>query len=76
MAESGQEPTADPAAIKRHPVLFRTIEQRRNPKLRRTDITVTDEAAVRRAVKAAVLTPAPERPAPPPTGTGRSAFRT
>ncbi|ALC22955.1 glycine betaine/L-proline transporter ProP [Streptomyces pristinaespiralis] len=55
MAENGQEPAADPAAIKRHPVLFRTIKQRRNPKLRRTDITVTDEAAVRRAVKAASL---------------------
>jgi MHS family proline/betaine transporter-like MFS transporter len=55
MAESGQEPTADPAAIERHPVLFRTIEQRRNPELRRTDITVTDEATVRRAVKAASL---------------------
>jgi MHS family proline/betaine transporter-like MFS transporter len=55
MAESGQEPKADPAAIKRHPVLFRTIKQRRNPKLRRTDITVTDEATVRRAVKAASL---------------------
>lgn len=55
MAESGQGPTADPAAVRRHPVLFRTIKQRRNPKLRRTDITVTDEAAVRKAVKAASL---------------------
>lgn len=42
MAENGQEPTADPAAVTRHPMLFRTIRQRRNPKLRRTDITVTD----------------------------------
>ncbi|MEU0369874.1 glycine betaine/L-proline transporter ProP [Streptomyces sp. NPDC006283] len=55
MAERGQKPTADPAAVRRHPVLFRTIKQRKNPRLRRTDITVTDEAAVKRAVKAASL---------------------
>ncbi|UYQ62330.1 MFS transporter [Streptomyces peucetius] len=55
MADNGQEHPADPAAVKRHPVLFRTIEQRRNPRLRRTDITVTDEATVKRAVKAASL---------------------
>ncbi|MCY0928996.1 MFS transporter [Streptomyces sp. H27-H1] len=46
---------ADPEAVKRHPVLFRVIRQRRNPRLRRTDITVTDEATVMRAVKAASL---------------------
>jgi MFS transporter, MHS family, proline/betaine transporter len=46
---------ADPAAVRRHPTLFRTIKQRRNPKLRRSDITVTDESAVKRAVKAAAL---------------------
>lgn len=46
---------ADPEAVKRHPVLFRAIRQRRNPRLRRTDITVTDEATVKRAVKAASL---------------------
>jgi len=46
---------ADPAAVKRHPALFRTIRQRKNPKLRRSDITVTDDAAVKRAVKAAAL---------------------
>ncbi|QNP63502.1 glycine betaine/L-proline transporter ProP [Streptomyces genisteinicus] len=55
MAGSEQRDTPDPAAVRRHPILFRTIEQRRNPKLRRTDITVTDEAAVKRAVKAASL---------------------
>ncbi|MFE7382595.1 glycine betaine/L-proline transporter ProP [Streptomyces zhihengii] len=55
MAGSEQRDTPDPAAVKRHPVLFRTIKQRRNPKLRRTDITVTDDAAVKRAVKAASL---------------------
>ncbi|MER6261109.1 glycine betaine/L-proline transporter ProP [Streptomyces sp900105245] len=43
------------AAVKRHPVLFRAIERRRHPKLRRGDITVTDESAVRRATKAAAL---------------------
>ncbi|MFF8868252.1 glycine betaine/L-proline transporter ProP [Streptomyces sp. NPDC015139] len=43
------------AAVKRHPVLFRAIERRRHPKLRRGDITVTDEAAVKRATKAAAL---------------------
>ncbi|MGW1141432.1 glycine betaine/L-proline transporter ProP [Streptomyces zhihengii] len=55
MAGSEQRDTPDPAAVKRHPVLFRTIKQRKNPKLRRTDITVTDDAAVKRAVKAASL---------------------
>lgn len=43
------------AAVKRHPVLFRAIERRRHPKLRRGDVTVTDEAAVKRATKAAAL---------------------
>ncbi|WP_327308924.1 MFS transporter [Streptomyces sp. NBC_01298] len=46
---------ADPEAVKRHPILFRAIRQRRNPRLRRTDITVTDQATVMRAVKAASL---------------------
>ncbi|MEV6424147.1 glycine betaine/L-proline transporter ProP [Streptomyces sp. NPDC051662] len=53
--EKKREKTVDPAAVKRHPTLFRTIRQRENPKLRRSDITVTDEAAVKRAVKAASL---------------------
>ncbi|GGV33111.1 glycine betaine/L-proline transporter ProP [Streptomyces spectabilis] len=48
-------PGADPEAVKRHRLLFRTVRRRRNPPLRRTDITVTDDAAVRRAVKAASL---------------------
>src|SRR4051812_12739349 len=46
---------ADPEALKRHRVLFRAVRRRRNPPLRRTDITVTDEKAVRQAVKAASL---------------------
>ncbi|MFJ9543692.1 MFS transporter [Streptomyces sp. NPDC101225] len=46
---------ADPVAVRRHRVLFRAVRRRRNPPLRRTDITVTDEAAVKRAVKAASL---------------------
>ncbi|GGX65214.1 glycine betaine/L-proline transporter ProP [Streptomyces minutiscleroticus] len=49
------EAVADPEAVKRHPALFRAVRRRRNPPLRRTDITVTDEAAVKRAVKAASL---------------------
>lgn len=55
MAVNGQDPEADPEAVKRHRTLFRAIQRRKNPPLRRTDITVTDEAAVRRAVKAAAL---------------------
>ncbi|WP_030908479.1 glycine betaine/L-proline transporter ProP [Streptomyces sp. NRRL F-5126] len=55
MAGQDYQETADPAAVRRHPTLFRTIKQRRNPRLRRSDITVTDERAVKRAVKAAAL---------------------
>lgn len=46
---------ADHEAVRRHRTLFRAVKRRRNPPLRRTDITVTDEAAVKRAVKAASL---------------------
>ncbi len=46
---------ADAEAVKRHRTLFRAVRRRKNPPLRRTDITVTDEAAVKRAVKAASL---------------------
>ncbi|MFC9389017.1 glycine betaine/L-proline transporter ProP [Streptomyces venezuelae] len=46
---------ADPEAQRRHPLLFKAVSRRRQPRLRRTDITVTDEAAVKRAVKAASL---------------------
>ncbi|MFH8792350.1 glycine betaine/L-proline transporter ProP [Streptomyces sp. NPDC017941] len=53
--EAAAHPGADPEAVKRHRTLFRAVRRRRNPPLRRTDITVTDEAAVRRAVKAASL---------------------
>ncbi|MCQ4083815.1 glycine betaine/L-proline transporter ProP [Streptomyces sp. RB6PN25] len=45
----------DPAAYRRHRALFQAIQRRKNPRLRRTDITVTDERAVKRAVKAAAL---------------------
>ncbi|WP_030334879.1 MFS transporter [Streptomyces sp. NRRL B-1381] len=55
MAASDPHQAADPDAVKRHPTLFRAIRKRRNPPLRRTDITVTDDAAVKRAVKAASL---------------------
>ncbi|MFG2620389.1 glycine betaine/L-proline transporter ProP [Streptomyces sp. NPDC048507] len=47
--------TADPEAVKRHPGLFRAVRRRQSPRLRRTDITVTDDRAVKRAVKAASL---------------------
>ena len=49
------EETPDQAAYRRHRGMFDAIERRRHPRLRRTDITVTDESAVRRAVKAAAL---------------------
>ncbi|MGW1889020.1 glycine betaine/L-proline transporter ProP [Streptomyces sp. NPDC002004] len=49
------EAAADPEAVRRHRLLFRALSRRRNPPLRRTDITVSDEAAVGRAVKAASL---------------------
>ncbi len=49
------EETPDQAAYRRHRTLFTAIERRKHPRLRRTDITVTDESAVRRAVKAAAL---------------------
>lgn len=55
MADTGHHTAADPAAVKRHRDLFRIIDRRKNPRLRRTDITVTDEAAIKRAVKAASL---------------------
>ncbi|MFD7918414.1 glycine betaine/L-proline transporter ProP [Streptomyces sp. NPDC059740] len=48
-------PDTDPEAVKRHRTLFRAIARRKNPRLRRSDITVTDEASVKRAVKAAAL---------------------
>ncbi|OEJ26704.1 MFS transporter [Streptomyces agglomeratus] len=52
---SGPDHVADPEAIKRHRTLFRAARRRKNPPLRRSDITITDEASVRRAVKAASL---------------------
>ncbi|MFE7328456.1 glycine betaine/L-proline transporter ProP [Streptomyces sp. NPDC057565] len=55
MAASDLQQVADPEAVKRHPTLFRAIRQRKNPRLRRSDITVTDDRAVKRAVKAASL---------------------
>lgn len=55
MAATDNDESVDPAAVRRHRVLFRAIEKRRNPPLRRTDITVTDDAAVKRATKAAAL---------------------
>jgi MHS family proline/betaine transporter-like MFS transporter len=48
------QPT-DPAALKRHRHLFRAVRRRRKPKVRRSDITVTDEPTVRRATMAAAV---------------------
>ncbi|MFF2812989.1 MFS transporter [Streptomyces sp. NPDC058000] len=53
--DSHSAPEPDREARRRHWALFRVIDRRRNPRLRRTDITVTDEPTVRRAVKAAAL---------------------
>ncbi|AEW94296.1 MULTISPECIES: MFS transporter [Streptomycetaceae] len=53
--EHQAEAEVDPEVYRRHRTLFRVIRRRQNPRLRRTDITVTDEAAVKRAVKAAAL---------------------
>ncbi|KAF4410379.1 glycine betaine/L-proline transporter ProP [Streptomyces lycii] len=55
MPASNSEADPDPEARKRHPNLFRAMQRRLNPPLRRTDITVTDERVVKRAVKAAAL---------------------
>ncbi|MEV5608401.1 glycine betaine/L-proline transporter ProP [Streptomyces sp. NPDC052225] len=53
--DTEEGPAPDPEAVKRHRALFRAVNRRKNPPLRRTDITVTDDAAVKRAVKAASL---------------------
>ncbi|MGW7519224.1 MFS transporter [Streptomyces sp. NPDC054796] len=50
-----EAPEPDPAAVKRHHVLYRAMKRRLQPKIRRSDITVTDEHTVRRATKAAAL---------------------
>ncbi|MEW1796878.1 MULTISPECIES: glycine betaine/L-proline transporter ProP [Streptomyces] len=55
MAAPENDQVADSPAARRHPALFRALRRRKNPRLRRSDVTVTDEAAVRRAVKAAAL---------------------
>lgn len=54
-SDAEDSPARDPEAVKRHPALFRAIHRRLNPAWRRSDITVTDERAVKRAVKAAAL---------------------
>ncbi|WP_051717591.1 glycine betaine/L-proline transporter ProP [Streptomyces megasporus] len=51
----GTDDREPPGAAARHRHLRRAIERRRNPPLRRSDITVTEENLVRRAVKAAAL---------------------
>ncbi|MEU6620134.1 glycine betaine/L-proline transporter ProP [Streptomyces litmocidini] len=55
MPATDRSPADDPEALRRHPHLFKAATRRRQPRLRRTDITVTDEAAVKRAVRAASL---------------------
>jgi MFS transporter, MHS family, proline/betaine transporter len=49
------EGTSDQAGETRHKGFLHVIEPSRHPRLDRDDITVTDEAAVKRAVKAAAL---------------------
>ena len=49
------ESDSDAPAAVRHPMLHRAIRRRKNPPLRRSDITVTKEKDVHRAVKAAAL---------------------
>ncbi|RII18374.1 Proline/betaine transporter [Streptomyces sp. YIM 130001] len=55
--EATEAPTTapDPEAVARHRVLFRAVHRRKNPRLRQSDITVTEEAQVKRAVKATAL---------------------
>lgn len=48
-------PAPDPDAVKRHRPLYRAIQRRTQPRIRRSDITVTDEKTVHRATKAAAL---------------------
>ncbi|MDG4864764.1 glycine betaine/L-proline transporter ProP [Streptomyces sp. T-3] len=52
-----EEATAAPdrEAVARHRVLFRTVHRRTNPRLRQCDITISEEQAVKRAVKATAL---------------------
>ncbi|MFE2182297.1 glycine betaine/L-proline transporter ProP [Streptomyces sp. NPDC059455] len=46
---------APASAPSRHRLLWRAVQRRKNPPLRRSDITVTEEKTVRKAVKAAAL---------------------
>ncbi|HWM36688.1 MAG TPA: MFS transporter [Streptomyces sp.] len=55
ISDKGQLDGHDPAAVKRHQALFRAIRRRLHPAVRRSDITVTDERSVKRAVRAAAL---------------------
>ena len=50
-----EDPVPDPAALKRHRNLFRAVRRRMRPRIRRSDITVTDEKTVRTATKAAAV---------------------
>ncbi|WBB61666.1 MFS transporter [Streptomyces sp. WMMC500] len=47
--------TLDPAARRRHPILFRVAQAKLRPRWRLRDITVTEESEIRRAVRAAAL---------------------
>ncbi|WP_407562318.1 MFS transporter [Streptomyces sp. 184] len=48
-------PVPDPAARRRHPLLFRLVQAKLRPRWRLSDITVTEEPEIRRAVRAAAL---------------------
>jgi len=54
-SDTGEFEGLDPEAVKRHRRLFKAVRRRLHPGWRRSDITVTDESSVRRAVKAAAL---------------------
>ncbi|AZM49879.1 MFS transporter [Streptomyces sp. WAC 06738] len=45
----------DPAARRRHPLLFRVAQAKLRPRWRLSEITVTEEPEIRRAVRAAAL---------------------
>ncbi|WP_181764152.1 MFS transporter [Streptomyces albidus (ex Kaewkla and Franco 2022)] len=55
LENKGQLDGHDPQAVKRHQAMFRAIRRRLHPAWRRSDITVTDERSVKRAVRAAAL---------------------
>ncbi|MFI7344585.1 glycine betaine/L-proline transporter ProP [Streptomyces sp. NPDC050085] len=54
-SETSEEHLRSPEAVARHRALFRAVHRRKHPRLRQSDITVTTDAQVKRAVKATAL---------------------